>query len=99
MLNVCHICNEKLDHNMQCNCTKRIAVTRKGAGERKKGCPKCGGTSVSISEMSATGGMLSRMLDVSYQQFEVVSCDGCGYSEFYKKSGSLGKNLLDLFFS
>ncbi|MGO0062530.1 zinc ribbon domain-containing protein [Brevibacillus fluminis] len=101
MLDVCQICKERLDHHMQCSCTRRKAVTtiKSDQNSEAKGCPKCGGSSVSISEMSATGGMLSRMFDVQHQQFEVVSCDRCGYSEFYKRNSSFGKSLLDLFFS
>jgi hypothetical protein len=48
--------------------------------------------------MSATGGTLSRVLNMQYQRFDVVSCNGCGYSEFYRKDASLPRDVLDLFF-
>ncbi|WP_312111508.1 zinc ribbon domain-containing protein [Brevibacillus reuszeri] len=48
--------------------------------------------------MSATGGILSRMLNLQYQRFDVVSCVACGYSEMYKRDSSATRDILDLFF-
>ncbi|MED1915151.1 MULTISPECIES: zinc ribbon domain-containing protein [unclassified Brevibacillus] len=48
--------------------------------------------------MSATGGGLSRMLNVQYQVYDVISCVNCGYSEMYKQNSSSTMNIVDLFF-
>ncbi|CAM5795242.1 MULTISPECIES: zinc ribbon domain-containing protein [Brevibacillus] len=94
----CHICNEWLDHNLQCSCTRKTGNSHYNKDDRQSGCPKCGGTSATVTEMSATGGTLSRVLNMQYQRFDVVSCNGCGYSEFYRKDASLPRDVLDLFF-
>ncbi|MED1858680.1 zinc ribbon domain-containing protein [Brevibacillus reuszeri] len=72
---------------------------REAAGQSaKRGCLKCGCTSATITEMSATGGILSRMFNLQYQRFDVVSCVACGYSEMYKRDSSATRDILDLFF-
>jgi len=96
MNQTCSICKETLDHMLKCRCTRTDSVRHRS---QHRGCPKCGGTSVSFSTISTTGGLLSRMLDVQNQCFEAVSCNGCGYTEFYKSNSSDTHNLIDLFFS
>ena len=63
-----------------------------------KGCIKCGSTSASTKEVAMTGTGLSKMFDIQHNQFIVVYCNNCGYSEFYNKKSSTGSNILDLFF-
>lgn len=63
-----------------------------------KGCIKCGGTRAEQKEVAMTGTGLSKIFDVQHNQFLVVYCTDCGYSEFYNKSSSTGSNILDLFF-
>ncbi|MGA9175466.1 MAG: zinc ribbon domain-containing protein [Thermoactinomyces sp.] len=65
----------------------------------KHGCPKCGGTEVTVGNVAMTGTGLSRLFDVQHNEFKVVSCKKCGYSEFYRAKGSAVKDLIDLFFS
>lgn len=65
---------------------------------QQSGCIKCGGTDVSQKEVAMTGTGLSKLFDVQHNQFLVVSCTQCGYSELYNKESSQGSNLLDLFF-
>jgi len=48
--------------------------------------------------VAMTGTGLSKMFDIQHNQFVVVYCGKCGYSEFYNKQSSTGSNLLDLFF-
>ncbi|WP_134685077.1 zinc ribbon domain-containing protein [Brevibacillus migulae] len=96
MNQTCSICKETLDHLLKCSCTRSHSV-RHASGQ--KGCPKCGGTSASTAAVSTTGGLLSRMMDVQNHSFVAVSCDRCGYTEFYKSNGSPFTNLIDLFFS
>ncbi|QDP39118.1 zinc ribbon domain-containing protein [Radiobacillus deserti] len=63
-----------------------------------KGCMKCGSTDAGQKEVSMSGTGLSKMFDVQHNQFIVVFCKQCGYSEFYNKQSSTGSNILDLFF-
>lgn len=62
------------------------------------GCVKCGSRNASTKDVAMTGTGLSKMFDVQHNQFTVVSCNSCGYSEFYNKNSSTGSNILDLFF-
>ncbi|RBW70938.1 zinc ribbon domain-containing protein [Bacillus taeanensis] len=63
-----------------------------------KGCIKCGSTEAAQKEVAMTGKGLSKMFDIQHNQFLVVYCKKCGYSEFYNKNASIGGNILDLFF-
>lgn len=65
---------------------------------KDKGCQKCGSRSASTKEVAMTGTGLSKMFDIQHNQFVVVYCNNCGYSEFYNKQSSTGSNILDLFF-
>ena len=64
----------------------------------ERGCMKCGSTDAAKKEVAMTGTGLSKMFDVQHNQFIVVYCKNCGYSEFYNKQSSKGSNILDLFF-
>ncbi len=63
-----------------------------------KGCIKCGSREAKTKEVAMTGTGLSKMFDIQHNQFIVVYCGNCGYSEFYNKQSSAGSNILDLFF-
>ena len=64
----------------------------------EKGCLKCGSRNASQKEVAMTGTGLSKMFDIQHNQFIVIYCNNCGYSEFYNKKSSTGSNILDLFF-
>ena len=64
----------------------------------EKGCLKCGSRNAAQKEVAMTGTGLSKMFDIQHNQFIVVYCNNCGYSEFYNKKSSMGSNILDLFF-
>ena len=64
----------------------------------EKGCMKCGSKNAGQKEVSMTGTGLSKMFDIQHNQFIVVFCKNCGYSEFYNKQSSTASNVLDLFF-
>lgn len=66
--------------------------------EKERGCIKCGSTNASTDEVAMTGTGLSKLFDVQHNQFIAVTCDQCGYSEFYKKDSSTASNVLDFFF-
>ena len=63
-----------------------------------KGCIKCGSQDAGKKEVAMTGTGLSKMFDVQNNQFIVVFCKNCGYSEFYNKNASKASNILDFFF-
>ncbi len=63
-----------------------------------QGCIKCGSNDAAQKEVSMTGTGLSKMFDVQHNQFIVIYCKNCGYSEFYNKQSSTGSNIFDLFF-
>ncbi|MBS4209291.1 zinc ribbon domain-containing protein [Bacillus sp. FJAT-50079] len=64
----------------------------------EKGCVKCGSTRAETKEVAMTGTGLSKVFDVQHNQFLVVYCTNCGYSEFYNKKSSTAGNVLDFFF-
>ncbi len=63
-----------------------------------KGCIKCGSRNAGTKDVAMTGTGLSKMFDIQHNQFTVIFCKNCGYSEFYNKQSSTGSNILDLFF-
>lgn len=65
---------------------------------RDKGCIKCGSKDADTKEVAMTGTGLSKMFDIQKNEFVVVFCNKCGYSEFYNRESSTGSNILDLFF-
>lgn len=75
-----------------------IIIQKGGTRMEDKGCIKCGGTSASTKEIATTGTGLSKMFDVQHNKFLVVSCDDCGYSEFYNAKTSSAGNVIDFFF-
>lgn len=60
-------------------------------------CPKCGNTQYETDQFSATGGMLSKIMDVQSKKFTTVSCTHCRYTELYKADTSMLGNIFDLF--
>lgn len=61
------------------------------------GCPKCGHTETDVGTISTTGGGLSKMFDIQTNQFNVVSCTHCGYSELYRDDTASGSDIVDVF--
>ncbi|HLR68225.1 MAG TPA: zinc ribbon domain-containing protein [Virgibacillus sp.] len=66
--------------------------------EHARGCIKCGSTDADTKDVSMTGTGLSKMFDVQNNQFTVIFCKNCGYSEFYNKNSSKASNIFDFFF-
>jgi len=58
-------------------------------------CPKCGNTSYIKDEMRATGSYLAKVFDVQNKKFITISCQRCGYTEFYKKASNTLGNIFD----
>ena len=66
--------------------------------EHSRGCLKCGSADADKKDVAMTGTGLSKMFDVQHNQFTVVFCKNCGYSEFYNKNSSTASNVFDFFF-
>ncbi|TFB24457.1 hypothetical protein E3U55_02885 [Filobacillus milosensis] len=62
------------------------------------GCIKCGQYDVGEKKVSMTGSGLSKMFDVQSNNFTVIYCKNCGYSEFYNRDSSKAGNIVDFFF-
>ncbi|GAA0431439.1 zinc ribbon domain-containing protein [Lentibacillus halophilus] len=66
--------------------------------DNDRGCVKCGSADAEQKEVAMSGTGLSKMFDVQNNQFLVVSCKNCGYTEFYNKNSSTASNIFDFFF-
>jgi len=58
-------------------------------------CVKCGNTSYDQDQFQATGGNLSKILDIQNKKFITISCRNCGYTELFKANTDTGMNILD----
>jgi len=63
-----------------------------------KGCIKCGSPDAATKDVAMTGTGLSKMFDIQHNQFTVVYCTNCGYSEFYNRESLTTSNIIDFFF-
>jgi uncharacterized protein len=62
-------------------------------------CPKCKNTEFETDQFAATGGGLTKFLDIQNKKFTTVTCTRCKYTEIYKaETGMLG-NIFDFFTS
>ena len=62
-----------------------------------RGCPKCDHSETYVGTISTTGGGLSKMFDIQTNQFKVVSCTQCGYSELYRDDTPGTSDIVDIF--
>jgi len=65
--------------------------------EDQRGCMKCGSNDAATKGVAMTGTGFSKVFDVQNNQFTIVYCKNCGYTEFYKTDSSTGGNVLDFF--
>jgi len=65
--------------------------------QTSRGCPKCGHGETDVGTISTTGGGLSKMFDIQTNQFKVVSCTQCGYSELYRDDTPGTSDIVDIF--
>lgn len=61
-------------------------------------CGKCDHHLFTKGAFRASGGGVSEIFDVATEQFAYVSCERCGYTEFYKKSISNTAFVMDVLF-
>ncbi len=77
-----------------------MAINYNQAASRFK-CPKCNNIGAVVGDMATTGKGLSKMFDIQSNKFTSVTCNKCGFTEFYKDNitGKLsGSDFLDIFF-
>jgi predicted nucleic-acid-binding Zn-ribbon protein len=60
-------------------------------------CPKCKNTDCETSQFRATGGFLTKVVDVQSKRFSTVTCTRCKYTEIYKADSSMLGNIFDFF--
>ncbi|WP_439105854.1 zinc ribbon domain-containing protein [Congregibacter sp.] len=60
-------------------------------------CPKCNHQEFDAGEIRVSGGFWSRIFDVQNKKYSAVTCQRCGYTEFYKGDASTLGNVFDFF--
>ncbi|MHC5075694.1 MAG: zinc ribbon domain-containing protein [Planctomycetota bacterium] len=60
-------------------------------------CPKCKNEKCDVGEFRATGGFLTKIVDIQSKRFTTVTCTNCQYTEIYRASSSMLGNIFDLF--
>ena len=65
--------------------------------EKGWSCPKCSNTSYETDQFAATGGGLTKILDIQNKKFTTVTCNQCKYTEIYKAEASMLGNIFDFF--
>lgn len=64
--------------------------------ETKYRCAKCDHHLSNAGSFRASGGGLSAVLDVATENFNYISCNRCGYTEFYKSRVSGAAFVADI---
>ncbi len=62
-------------------------------------CPKCKNEEYETGQFAATGGGITKYLDIQNKRFTTVTCTQCKYTEIYKSDTSTLENVFDLFTS
>lgn len=92
----CRSCQSSLDDALSPDEAGNGLQTEEMPDLGPSGCPKCGHEQAEVDEIATTGASLSRLFDIQNRRFRVVTCQNCGYTEFYR--GSDGDVIVDLFF-
>ena len=50
-------------------------------------CAKCGGAGCETGKIRTTGDGVSRYMNLQNQKFGYITCDKCGFAEFYRDFG------------
>lgn len=58
-------------------------------------CPKCNCERYETDTIRTTGGTFSKLFDVQNKRFDTISCQKCGYTEFYKRDVNAAENIID----
>ena len=60
-------------------------------------CPKCPNKKSEVGQFAATGGGITKFLNIQNKKFDTFSCTQCQYTEIYKTDTSILGNILDAF--
>ncbi len=60
-------------------------------------CTKCNHDEFETGEIRVAGGFWSKIFDVQANKYSAVTCERCGFTEFYKGSSSTLGNVFDFF--
>ena len=60
-------------------------------------CPKCQNKEFETDQLAATGGGLTKFLNIQNKKFTTVTCTRFRYTEMYKTDTSALGNVLDFF--
>lgn len=58
-------------------------------------CAKCGNSQLKEKEVRMTGSGLSRFFDVQNMRYDAITCQECGYTEFYSRDRDKKGEVLD----
>lgn len=72
-----------------------LAAPKPGQHALTYTCVKCGNQSYEVLDVSATSGMLSRMVNLQNRRFSAVVCQRCRYVEFYQTQSGALRNIAD----
>jgi predicted nucleic-acid-binding Zn-ribbon protein len=64
---------------------------------RKRSCLRCSGRQYEVGEIRVAGGAWSRMFNIQNKKYSAVSCEKCGFTEFYKGDATTLGNVFDFF--
>lgn len=64
---------------------------------RRWSCLRCAGNEYETGEIRVAGGFWSRVFDVQNKKYSAVTCERCGFTEFYKCDVSTLGNVFDFF--
>lgn len=59
-------------------------------------CCKCGCTSYTTGQSLTSGGFLSKILNIQTRKFVTITCNDCGFSEFYERYQNPLANVVDI---
>ena len=59
-------------------------------------CAKCGHEDYEVSDLSVTGGIMSRMVNPQSRRLSAVTCRRCSYTEFYRTDSGALRKVFDL---
>ena len=65
--------------------------------EYKFECMKCNCNDFEVGQLRGKGGIFSAVFNFNNKRFYYISCNSCGFTEFYKRDLSGRQKALDLF--
>lgn len=60
-------------------------------------CQKCDEREFEVGQFAATGGGITKFLNIQNKKFTTVSCVRCGHTEIYRAESSKIGNVFDFF--